>query len=379
MTAMPPSRMAAVYPIDSLRVASLRGLRDITLEDLGRVNLLVGGTNSGKTTVLEAVSLTGDPLNPLTWSRAANRREPSPFAALESSTVDRLRVLFPSRGEESAPIEIALTGTSPWEHISSTVRVLRELRTAPSWRREPEDAPREEERDGLEVTVTVKERPDPRQLLLPDVPVVQPFTTFTVWEGEPLRSRREQSKVPVRIVTPYDHWLRSVASLGLSEATLADEETKVMALLRELEPRITGVRLVQTQREPSVVLRDVDAGWLPVSAFGDGIRRALTIALAVPRAAGGMLLIDEIETGLHVSMLRRVYRWLWDACRSFDVQLFATTHSLEALSAMLEADTSPEQDTVCFRLERHGDATTAKRFGEDQLRRLVHERGLDVR
>ena len=365
--------MPAVYPIDSLHVSSLRGLRDIKLEAMGRVNVLVGGTNSGKTTVLEAISLTGDPLNPLTWSRAANRREPSPFAALETSTVDRLRVLFPSRGEEPAPIEISLTGTSPWEHIVGSVRVLRELRMAPSWRREPEGAPTEEERDGLEVTVTVKER----RLTLPGLP--DPSTTFNVWEGEPLRARREQSKVPMRIVTPYDHWLRSVASLGLSEATLADEETKVMALLRELEPRITDVRLVQTQREPSVVLRDVDAGWLPVSAFGDGIRRALTMALAVPRAAGGMLLIDEIETGLHVSMLRRVYRWLWEACCSFDVQLFATTHSLEALSAMLDADTSPEEDTVCFRLERQGEATIAQRFGEEQLRRLVHERGLDVR
>ena len=354
--------MAAVYPIDSLRVASLRGLRDITLEDLGRVNLLVGGTNSGKTTVLEAISLTGDPLNPLTWSRTANRREPSRFASLESSTVDRLKVLFPSRGEEPAPIEIGLTGTSPWEHISSSARTLRELRNA-------DDAPTEEERDGLEVAVTVRKSLD-REL---------ETTTFSVWEGAPLRVRQTLPKVPIRIVTAYDHWFGSVASLGLSEATLADEAGKVAALLRELEPRITDVRLVQTPYTPSVVLRDVDAGWLPVSAFGDGIRRALTIALAVPRATGGMLLIDEIETGLHVSMLRRVYRWLWDACRSFNVQLFATTHSLEALSAMLEADTSPEQDTVCFRLERHGDVTTAKRFGEEQLRRLVHERGLDVR
>jgi hypothetical protein len=257
------------------------------------------------------------------------------------------------------------------------VRVLRELRAAPSWRREQDEGPTEEERDGLEVTVAVAEREHESQLALPDVPR-ELTQTFTVWEGEALRSRRERERVPVRIVTPYDHWLRSV-STGLSEATLADEETKVMSLLRELEPRISDVRLVHTQREPSVVLRDRDAGWLPVSAFGDGIRRALTMALAVPRAAGGLLLIDEIETGLHVSMLRRVYPWLWNACRTYDVQLFATTHSLEALSAMLDADTSPEEDTVCFRLQREGEATTATRFGEAQLRRLIHERGLDVR
>ena len=369
MTGMPPSRMPAVYPIDSLHVSSLRGLRDITLADLGRVNLFVGGTNSGKTTVLEAISLTGDPLNPLTWSRAANRREPSRFTSIGSSTVDRLKVLFPSRGEEPAPIEIGLTGTSPWEHISSCVRVLRELRRGQeSLFDDPHEPRAEEERDGLEVTVTARKSDGELRT-----------RTFGIWEDAPLRVRQDLPKIPIRIVTAYDHWFGSVASIGLSEATLADEASKVTTLLRELEPRITDVRLVQTLHAPSVVLRDVDAGWLPVSAFGDGIRRALTMALAVPRAAGGILLIDEIETGLHVSMLRRVYRWLWDACRSFDVQLFATTHSLEALSAMLDADTSPEEDTVCFRLERQGEATIAKRFGEEQLRRLVHERGLDVR
>ena len=157
MTGMPPSRMPAVYPIDSLHVSSLRGLRDITLADLGRVNLFVGGTNSGKTTVLEAISLTGDPLNPLTWSRAANRREPSRFTSIGSSTVDRLKVLFPSRGEEPAPIEIGLTGTSPWEHISSCVRVLRELRRGQeSLFDDPHEPRAEEERDGLEVTVKLE-------------------------------------------------------------------------------------------------------------------------------------------------------------------------------------------------------------------------------
>ena len=41
--------------LPSLHVRNFRMLEDFTLEKLGRVNLLVGGNNSGKSTVLEAV------------------------------------------------------------------------------------------------------------------------------------------------------------------------------------------------------------------------------------------------------------------------------------------------------------------------------------
>jgi AAA15 family ATPase/GTPase len=128
-----------------------------------------------------------------------------------------------------------------------------------------------------------------------------------------------------------------------------------------------------------VYLRDRYAGFLPLSSFGDGIRRVLSLALAVPRAKRGILLVDEIETGLHVSMLSTVYGWLWRACFQHDVQLFATTHSLEALDAMLDADTTDDEDTVAFQFLGDSDHPSVRRFGEHQLKRLRRERGLDIR
>ena len=37
---------------DSLRITNFRALRDLTVEQLGRVNLIVGKNNVGKTTLL---------------------------------------------------------------------------------------------------------------------------------------------------------------------------------------------------------------------------------------------------------------------------------------------------------------------------------------
>jgi AAA15 family ATPase/GTPase len=73
------------------------------------------------------------------------------------------------------------------------------------------------------------------------------------------------------------------------------------------------------------------------------------------------------------------FRWIVDSCASNDVQLFATTHSLEALDAILAADTSSEEDIVAYRLEQHRGRTVAQRYGENLLKRLRLDRGAEVR
>lgn len=368
-------------------MAAFRGLRKVRLDGLGRVNLFLGGTNTGKTSLLEVVSLLAAPFDLLTWTHTANRREPSPFAALTSSIVDRLRYLFPSTGEGEGPGEIAISGAGRHtvENLVARVSLLRGMRPVTEFvdaedESEPQSVRTEVERNGVEIHVSAQ-LSNGIQPLIPGFSVEQTRRTFTVWEGEAFlgQQKRHRLKLPLRDITPYDHWLRSPATRGLSEAVLSGEEIDVISLISSIEPRIIDVRLIENQRESMVFLKDRQAGFLPISSFGDGIRRIFSIALAVPRASHGILLIDEIETGLHVSMLRKVYGWLWRACQQFDVQLFATTHSLEAIDALLDSDTSDEEDTVAYQLGLGQDASNVRRIGEKQLKRLRRERGLDVR
>jgi ABC-type transporter Mla maintaining outer membrane lipid asymmetry ATPase subunit MlaF len=367
------------WPFETLAVGSFRGLRDLKLEGLGRVNLLVGGSNSGKTSVLEAISLLSNPMDPLVWIHTANRREPSPLAAMTSSKVDRIRYLFPvdQGGEQPIVGEIRIDVTGPTA-IDSVVANLSELRGMRAQRNifETDESGANEivaevERTGLEIAVQATTA----QGLLFAEPRV-----FQIWEGESIyRTSRAQPRLPVRTVTPYEHWLRQPATKGFSDAVLTGNERRTLELIKRIEPNIMDVRVLATQREPMLYLKDARAGFLPVSSFGDGIRRILTLALALPRAANGVLLIDEIETGLHVSLVENVYSWIVAACHEFNVQLFTTTHSLEAVDALINADTTEDEDTVCFQLSRTLDKQLIKRFGEKQLRRLRGERGLDLR
>lgn len=367
-------------PLRTARISAFRGLQEVTLEDFGRVNLLVGGTNSGKTSVLEALSLVEDPMDPLAWIRIANRREPSPLAARLSSKVDRLRYLFPVRNGERRPVAINIEGHPALRSfrarsydLSGTRKVWTDNDISSEDLKTLLD---EEERSGIEVFIETTAE----QSLLPGF---QFEDAWQVWDDEPVQGRRRSSTLGsrprFRAITPYEHWLRPHATKDFSEAVLLGEEHHTLELLRRIEPHIHEVRVLTTQLEPSLYLRYAGAGLLPVSAFGDGIRRVLTLALNLPRIANGVLFIDEIETGLHVSMLSKVYSWLITACHELNIQLFATTHSLEALDALLEADPTPVEDIVCYQLSHRAYETTVKRFSENQIKRLRNERGLDLR
>ena len=43
--------------LSAVHIQGYRGLRDFSLEPLGRINLIVGNNNSGKTSVLEAIQV----------------------------------------------------------------------------------------------------------------------------------------------------------------------------------------------------------------------------------------------------------------------------------------------------------------------------------
>ena len=90
----------------------------------------------------------------------------------------------------------------------------------------------------------------------------------------------------------------------------------------------------QTNR-PVEYIKHRILGNMPISTYGDGIKKVLLLANAIAQTAGGVLLIDEIDTAIHVKYYDDIFRFLIKACMQFQVQAFITTHNLEAIDALL--------------------------------------------
>jgi len=147
-------------------------------------------------------------------------------------------------------------------------------------------------------------------------------------------------------------------------------------VLKLFDSNIIDIEILSTRMTRATIsIKHQVLGNTPLYIFGDGFKRALIMAITLMSIENGILLIDEIETSIHVSALSEIFSWLVKTCQTREIQLFVTTHSLEAIDAMLEA-INDKDDIVGFKLNKEG--LPPQRFTGDILDGL-RERGLDVR
>jgi len=371
-----------------LSVDAFRGLRNVRLERLSRINLLVGNNNAGKTSILEAIAILQNPFSPIEWLnvvRARETRSVSPFSD-QLSIIDALKWMFPMHmgdvwGElDPNPIRLGSRASNAIDQLDITCEVVRGVLDPDQIRRVMPFRERKDAESLEDHGLLLKAAASLGQGML--MPVEFAYD-WTIWSLLGLRSdpRRERPRENVQFLAPYAHRNSTANLRRLTEASKTGARQDVDALLRDLDSRIVGVEIITSEdgRYPKIAIRMRNGALMPQGVLGDGVRRALSIALALRSAANGLLLIDEIEAALHVSALDRVYRWLDEAVSSFSVQVFATTHSLEAIDAIIRS-TSPDShsDLSGYSIDE-SEETGVKRYTGGMLHRLVRQRGLDIR
>jgi ABC-type transport system involved in cytochrome c biogenesis ATPase subunit len=137
----------------------------------------------------------------------------------------------------------------------------------------------------------------------------------------------------------------------------ADAEERIEELLREIDDRVKRVRAFpdESTNKPLLHIGLQTGPALPAPQFGQGFNRLLRIYSAILAAEARVFLIDEMETGLHHSVLPLFWKGLAALARREEVQIFATTHSREAIFAAHRVfSEEPNYDFAYHRLERDG-------------------------
>jgi len=370
-------------------------LRSLKLEGLGRVNILVGRNNSGKTSVLEALSILCQPQNPDEWVSMVRRRD---FGGLDETIVQSLRWCFTHTGAFLDPeilfeaaCQFKCYGSFPLRELNVTYSEFigmpspEELRF--SRRRLRSDLSNAEPIRGAELTHDYLGTLGKQLTLFPDLEERTTTKTIRVFEDfypSPLFFLHK--KLPgywldSETLAPYSYQLNR-AQLRSQSKQLFKNDSSVLALLKDFDADVEGISMASfSGNRAAIYIKHRKLGIAPLSVFGDAMRRAVLLAATLPSLkAGGILLIDEVEVGIHVGALANVFKWLVDAARTLEIQIFVTTHSLEALDAIISANAEPlEDDIVAFHLNQTEEATQSKRFSGELLHRLRFERGLDLR
>jgi AAA15 family ATPase/GTPase len=118
---------------------------------------------------------------------------------------------------------------------------------------------------------------------------------------------------------------------------------------------------------------------VPIGSMGDGMWRMMAMAIAIAHCKDGVLLIDEIDTGLHYTVMANMWRLIFGAAKELNVQVFASTHSSDCIRSLAELcylETDVADNVTLQRIER--DKENAVAYTAEEIE-IAAERRVEVR
>ncbi|MBK9386574.1 MAG: AAA family ATPase [Planctomycetes bacterium] len=339
--------------LQELSLNAYRGVSGVVLENLTPVSLVVGANNSGKSSILEAAGLMLRPPDPGQWVSAVRRRD------ADLALVDGIWSMFPGAEavhpedgpQRSSAIQLSATLGDRDRTVFATAQASEVTGVT----------------DGgeLAVRVYVSVNGDPAiELRFPGIkPVVHQVPVYRVFT-----------------VTPSSHYSTSLFVDQLSQVVDAGRKQLAVQLMGVFDSEVKDLDVIKSHGREAVRVTHASRGVVDLSSFGDGLRRAAALALTLTRASQGVLLIDEIESGIHHSVLRLVLGRLLKAAAAAQVQILATTHSLEAVDAIIGSieDLGTSDSLSAFWVRRQDGKHEARRYDFAKICTL-REGGLDIR
>jgi AAA15 family ATPase/GTPase len=350
-----------------LTIKNYRCFEDFQIDGLERVNLFVGNNNSGKTSLLEAIYLL--------VSQGKNGSLIEVLAARGEVIETRLTTENVLRSRVLSPKSNLLTHVEPIDHIfydhklspghnieiisdNKDCEVIENLTIGyedyclyiDSWINEDENL--EKQKFNLFKNNTL------------------PLNSYSLMKDKDkyiyLSDKKEKIEQMMLI------W---------NDVYMTDKEKKVVQALQILEPKIEQIGFLKHKDRSVARLKIIGNDKpIPISSMGEGIYRILNLSMSLIKAENGVLLIDEIETGLHYEAQTDMWRLILATAKELNVQVFATTHSWDCIAAYQEALAQVEDQSMgrLFRLDSKYGKLRAVEYDAEDLA-IAIRKGIEVR
>jgi len=370
--------------LTQFNIENFRGIRSLALKDLARVNILVGKNNCGKSSVLEALLLFANPAkaeNALAIGkhRYINLRDntilKSLFYKMDVETPIQMTGIFKDSGRKTLAIKPILKGwysaDLPEDEIPFSTSLTGDHR----------------ESDiangiiaGLDFFCDVNNAQSQYKLVYETIRSPSERIGSSSGWASVLVSGEKVKLFPIKLF-PATRLNEKFAYI-LRETVLDRQTGPLVETLKVFDPRIQGITTAVDYVAVDVGLPKLQ----PLQFMGDGVIKAVLILGGINNYSGGMLLIDEIDNGVHASALKAFWLAIAKAAREHDVQIFATTHNWESLAMLklaLEEDETLMQDLAMYKMLRpknheNGDEILSYRYNYTELAASI-EADLEIR
>jgi predicted ATPase len=353
--------------IRSVEIKRFRCFREAKIDGLRRINVIVGGSGSGKTAFLEAIFMCAGTEADV-FLRTQGWRGAAWLASTQITTGGAFRDIW----------------REMFFNFDDSKRIAIEFSVAAAHTR------------SLNVYYGASEDLGP-VALNPAVEEAAPIVLPLKFEGHTESGVTFRGPVTIgprgRLmyvrpsVRPYPMAFLSPAALLdsqiianlFSELSIREQHEEVVEAVRKLFPFVVSLS-VEIQGGSNAIFASIRG--LPeklyVGSVSAGIGKFLAILLVVASQSGGAVAVDELENGLYYGNLVAVWKSIVGFCRSRNTQLFVTTHSLECLRAMLPTIAEAPEDFCLLRAERENGECQMRVFDGEHFEAALQE-NLEIR
>ena len=352
--------------LSNLRIKNFRMLEELEIPKLGRVNLIVGKNNSGKSTILEALRIYAGNANPsllreilAIHDESFNLDETHGFESGEQSW-GAIKHLFPNRTLPTTENTLLTIGTGKNKTLSieyvfyyiDTEEIIDDEGEVLDVKRKRvfvSQAELNTVTETQEVTPAIRLRNGLRTALIDLTDDMRRTKPSSLLLGGLGSSTLNCSYVPTEFLTS-----EALATLW-DKIALSSKEDTVLDALKIIDESLERLTFIEDPNRASsrdnsrlaiVALKGSDKR-IPLNSMGDGMSRILQLILSVFPAKDGVLLIDEFENGLHFSVQEEVWKIIFKLAKELNIQVFATTHSWDCIESFTKvAIESPEEGVL---------------------------------
>lgn len=314
--------------INSIDIIKFRGIKKLEVSEFSNINLIVGDNNSGKTTFLEAIQLLFAKPQLSSIKNVINQRtilNPNSsfytsFIKMFNKEQDKDFLEFDIYAlSDSGALEFELNGREKTVSGEDALRLS---------------------------TLSVRQKNEYKRAttVIPETAKVFTGSIITQAGKKPIEKAISCTSldgvIPGPVVKKDVHYIPSFGHLryDLLQNIVDNPEYKKLAIdiLRQFDNSIADI--CYTKADDGTYLESIitkDGVNMPFSVYGDGIKKILYILNKLFDAADSILLIDEIETGLHKKYYDLLFPVIFALANKLNVQLFIATHSIEAIDAIL--------------------------------------------
>ena len=316
--------------IKLIEINGLRGIKKLTVSDLSKINLIVGDNNSGKTTFLEAIQLLFAESQLSSVKNVINQRT---VLNLHDNSFYTSFIKMFNVEQDNKLLDFDIYAESNKGQIVFEMKGREKVVSGD---------------DALQIsTMSSRQKATYKKssAILPETVKVFSGSIISQNGKKPIEKEIQFTSLDTTVTGPVIkkkvYYIPSFGHLrfDLLQNIVDNPEYKKLAIsiLKQFDDSI--VDICYTKADDGSFLESViteNGAIMPFSVYGDGIKKILYIMNKLFEASDSILLIDEIETGLHKKYYDSLFPVVFALAKKLNVQLFIATHSMEAIDASLK-------------------------------------------